>query len=175
MMILIYIVAALLVVVIILAAVAPKTYDVSRSILIDKPKEVVFPYLKMIKNQDHWSPWKQKDPNMEQKYTGTDGEVGFKAYWKGNKEVGEGSQMIKNMVENERIDTYIVFLKPWKSESDGYYTLEDAGPGQTKVVWGFKGKNKFPATLFMLFYNMDKAVGKDFEDGLQNLKTILEA
>lgn len=175
MMILIYTAAIILVIIIILAAAAPKTYQVSRSIVIDKPKEIVYPYLKMIKNQDHWSPWKQKDPNMEQKYTGTDGEVGFKAYWKGNKEVGEGSQMIKAMVENERIDTYMVFLKPWKSESDGYYILEDAGPGQTKVVWGFKGKNKFPATLFMLFYTMDKVVGKDFEEGLQSLKTILEA
>lgn len=175
MMILIYIVAILLVVVIILAAIAPKSYEVSRSILIDKPKEIVFAYLKMIKNQDHWSPWKQKDPNMEQKYTGTDGEVGFKAYWKGNKEVGEGSQTIKALVENKRIDTHMIFLKPWKSESDGYYTLEDAGPGQTKVVWGFKGKNKFPATLFMLIYNMDKVVGKDFEEGLQSLKKIVEA
>lgn len=175
MMILIYVVAAILVIIIILAAVAPKTYQVSRSILIDKPKEMVFPYLKMVKNQDHWSPWKQKDPEMKQTYTGTDGEVGFKASWKGNKEVGEGSQTITALVENERIDNHLIFLKPWKSESDGYYTVEDAGAGRTKVVWGFNGKNKFPATLFMLFFDMDSVVGKDFEEGLQNLKVILES
>ncbi|MFT5890543.1 MAG: hypothetical protein ACI9Y7_000635 [Dokdonia sp.] len=175
MMILIYIVAAILVLVIILAAIGPKTYNVSRSILIDKPKEIVFPYVKMVKNQDHWSPWKQKDPNMKQTYTGADGEVGFKARWEGNKDVGVGSQTITAIIENERIDNHLVFLKPWKSESDGYYTVEDVNPGQTKVVWGFKGNNKFPATIFMLFFNMDKAVGKDFEEGLENLKKILEA
>lgn len=175
MMILIYIVATILVIIIILAAIAPKTYQVSRSIVIDKPKEIVFPYVKMVKNQDHWSPWKRKDPDMKQTYTGTDGEVGFKASWKGNKDVGEGSQTITAVVENERIDNHLIFLKPWKSESDGYYTVEDAGAGQTKVVWGFKGQNKFPATIFMLFINMDKVVGKDFEEGLQNLKIILEA
>ena len=175
MMTLIYIVAAIIILIILLAAIGPKTYNVSRSIVIDKPKEIVFPYLKMVKNQDHWSPWKKKDPDMKQTFTGTDGEVGFKASWVGNKEVGEGSQTITAIVENERIENHLVFLKPWKSESDGYYTVEDAGPGQTKVVWGFKGQNKFPATIFMLFFNMDKAVGKDFEEGLDNLKKELEA
>ena len=61
MMTLIYIVAAIIVLIILLAAIAPKSYNVSRSIVIDKPKEIVFPYLKMVKNQDHWSPWKKKD------------------------------------------------------------------------------------------------------------------
>jgi len=175
MMTLIYVVAAIIVLIIILAAIAPKTYNVSRSIVIDKPKEIVFPYLKMVKNQDHWSPWKKKDPTMKQTFTGTDGEVGFKSSWIGNKEVGEGSQTIIAIVENERIDNHLVFLKPWKSESDGYYTVAEEGPGQTKVVWGFTGQNKFPTTIFMLFFNMDKAVGKDFEEGLQNLKKILES
>ena len=69
----------------------------------------------------------------------------------------------------------MVFLKPWASESDGYYLLEDAGAGQTKVTWGFKGSNKFPTSILMMFYNMDKAVGKDFEEGLTSLKQILEA
>ncbi len=46
--------------------------------------------------------------------------------------------------------------------------------GKTKVTWGFKGENKFTMSLLMLFMNMDKAVGKDFEEGLQSLKSILE-
>jgi len=175
MMILIYIVASIIVLIILLVVISPKTYNVSRSIIIDKPKEIVFPYLRMIKKQDHWSPWKKKDPNMKQTFTGTDGEVGFKASWVGNKEVGEGSQTITAIVENQQIDTHLVFLKPWQSESNGYYTVTDASPGQTKVVWGFKGKNKFPVTIFMLFFNMDKAVGKDFEEGLKNLKKELES
>ena len=32
------------------------------SIIIDKPISEVFDYLKYLKNQDHWSPWKNKDP-----------------------------------------------------------------------------------------------------------------
>jgi hypothetical protein len=43
------------------------------------------------------------------------------------------------------------------------------------VTWGFSGKNKFPVSIMMLFMNMDKTVGKDFEEGLSSLKAQLEA
>lgn len=175
MMMTIYIVAGILVAIILLAALGPKTFDVSRSITIQKPVNEVFNYVRSVKNQDHWSPWNLKDPSMTQEYFGEDGTVGFKACWKGNKEVGEGSQTITNIEENDRIDNRLVFLKPFKSESDGYYIFEGQGAQATKVTWGFRGQNKFPATMFMLFINMDKVVGKDFDEGLQNLKKILEA
>ncbi len=174
MILFIYIVAAILVLIIILAVIAPKSYNVHRSILIDKPKEMVFAHVNMIRNHKIWSPWNLKDPNMTLTYEGTDGEVGFISRWDGNKEVGAGYQTIVNVVPNERMDNHLVFLRPFKSESEGYYLFEDAAPGQTKITWGFKGTNKFPATIFMLMYNMDKVVGKEFLEGLTNLKTHLE-
>lgn len=174
MMLFIYIVAALLILIIILAAVAPKTYNVHRSIVIDKPKEIAFDYIRYLKNYEAWSPWHKKDPNMKITYTGQDGVVGAKSSWEGNKEVGSGNQTITALEENKRIDSKLVFLKPWQSESEGYYLFEDGAPGQTKITWGFKGNNKFPATIFMLLYSMDKVVGKDFEDGLNSLKQLLE-
>jgi hypothetical protein len=42
------------------------------------------------------------------------------------------------------------------------------------MVWGVKGSHKFPASVVMLFYGMERALGKDFEAGLYNLKTHLE-
>jgi hypothetical protein len=45
---------------------------------------------------------------------------------------------------------------------------------KTLVTWGFSGRNPIPFNVFMLFYNMDKTVGKDFEEGLSELKKILE-
>ena len=111
---------------------------------------------------------------MEKKFTGTDGEVGSVSYWNGNKEVGEGEQEITKIVPGERIESELRFLKPFKSTSDAYMTTEEEGPNATKVTWGFSGKNKFPTSIFMLFMNMDKAVGRDFEDGLGSLKGILE-
>ena len=174
MMMLIYILAAIIVFIILLAAIAPKNYNVHRSITIDKPKEIVFEYMRYLKNYESWSPWHKKDPNISITYTGTDGEVGIKSAWDGNKEVGSGHQTISLIKANEIIESELVFLKPWKSQSIGYYIFEDGITGQTKLTWGFKGKNKFPATVFMLLYNMDKVVGKDFEEGLASLKKLLE-
>lgn len=171
---LLYILVALIALVFLLALIAPKTYDVSRSISISRPKSEVFDYLKSLKSMDEWSPWAKKDPNMEKKFSGTDGEVGCVSSWKGNKDVGEGEQEITRIVDGERIEAELRFLKPWKSTSDCYTSVEDSGSGNTKVTWGFSGKNKFPMSIMSLFMSMDKMVGKDFEEGLTTLKTVLE-
>ena len=148
----------IIVILIILSIMAPKYYEVSRSITIDKQLPVVFEYLKYIKNQDHWSPWKRKDLNMRQEFFGTDGEIGFIAKWKGNSDVGIGEQEITRIINNDRIESKLRFFKPWKSESIAFLDVKDVGKMQTKVSWGFAGNNKFPSDIFMLFYNMDKAV-----------------
>lgn len=169
----------LIIVIILIALVAglhtyaPKSYNVSRSISINKPLSEVFTYLKSLKNQDNWSPWAEKDPNMVKTFTGTDGEVGCVSAWVGNKDVGEGEQELTGIVENELIESQLRFLKPFKSTSDAYLRVEKEGEG-TKVIWGFKGTNAFPVTIMMVFMNMDKAIGKDFEYGLNKLKSILE-
>jgi hypothetical protein len=171
---LLYVLLGILGLILILALIAPKSYDVNRSIIIDRPVHETFRYLKMIKNQDHWSPWKKKDPNLKQSFSGTDGEVGFVAHWEGNKDVGVGEQEIKHIIENTIIESELRFYKPWKSQSDAYLKVDSVDNGKTEVTWGFSGKNKFPASIFMLFFNMDKTVGKDFEEGLDSLKSIFE-
>ncbi|HKK11266.1 MAG TPA: SRPBCC family protein [Flavobacteriaceae bacterium] len=174
MMIFLYIVLAVLVVFLILGLIAPKRYEISRSIIVDQPISKVFDYLKYIKNQDDWSPWKKKDPNMKQSFEGTDGEVGFISKWEGNKVVGTGEQEITHIVENESIETELRFFKPWKSQSEAYLRVERVSDKETEIIWGFSGRNVFPFSVFMLFMNMDKVVGKDFEEGLNNLKQQLE-
>lgn len=170
----IYILIGIILILILLGLIAPKNYEVSRSIVIDKDLKEVFQYLKLVKNQDHWSPWKKKDPNMVQSFIGTDGEVGFVSKWKGNKQVGEGEQEIINIIENESIDTQLRFFKPWKSESIGHINVNPVEDQHTLVTWGFSGKNKFPFSIFMLFMSMEKMVGEDFEEGLASLKEVLE-
>ena len=176
MMTFIYILAAIIVVIILLWAFAPSKYNIHRSIDIDRPKEEVYQYLKYIKNQDHWSPWQKRDPDMKRIFTGEDGTIGFISRWESDhKQVGSGEQEIVSLKENKRIKSALRFYKPWKSESNGYFDLFGRENGGTKVTWGFYGTNKPPMNIFMLFFNMDKAVGKDFEEGLSELKKVLES
>lgn len=169
-----YIIVGLLALVFLLHLIGPKSYDVFRTVEIAKPKNEVFNYLKSLKNMDDWSPWAKKDPNMEKKFTGADGEVGCVSYWNGNKQVGEGEQEITKIVDGKRIESELRFLKPWKSTSDCYIDVEESGNGNTKVKWGFSGKNKFPMTIMSLFKGMDSMVGPDFEEGMASLKTVME-
>lgn len=170
-----YIILGLVILIVFLATIAPKSYDVNRSITIDQPVAKVFNYLKYLKNQDEWSPWQKRDPNMKKEFVGADGEVGAISKWDGNKEVGMGEQELKRIVENEVIESELRFLKPWKSQSDAYLKVNETDTGQTRVIWGFSGHNKFPMSIMMLFMNMDKAVGKDFEEGLESLKELMES
>ena len=174
MMTFLYIVLGIIALIVILTLIAPKNYHVKRSVTINKPIDEVFEYLKSVKNQNDWSPWKKKDPNMKQEYVGTDGEVGFISKWEGNKDVGTGEQEITKIVHNEVIESQLRFYKPWRSQSDAYVKTEADG-GSTIVTWGFSGVNKPPSNIFFLFFNMDKTVGKDFEEGLESLKSILES
>lgn len=170
---LLIVVLSLVAIIVLLGIIAPSNYDISREITVEKPVPEVFNYLRSLKKQDSWSPWAEKDPNMEKSFTGSDGEVGCISSWKGNKEVGKGEHELKKIVENEIIESELRFLKPFKSTSNAYLKVAEEGNG-TKVTWGFSGKNIFPFSIMMLFMNMDKQVGKDFEYGLKRLKSILE-
>jgi hypothetical protein len=113
---------------------------------------------------------------MKQEFRGTDGEVGFVAYWKGETaDTGEGEQEIKKIVPNERVDTELRFREPFESKADAYLITEDAGPNQTKVKWGFTGSMPRPLNIMLLFMDMNDAVGKDYQEGLSSLKSILES
>lgn len=176
MIVFLYVIATIVGIIIVLAAIAPKSYEVNRKILINRSVSDVFEYIRFVKNQDQWGPWNSRDPEMKQTQTGIDGTVGFINKWESDhKQVGHGEQEIIRIDEGSSMETELRFLKPWKSVSQGYIRTSDVGPGKTEVTWGFHGNNKIPMNIMMLFFNMDKAVGKDFEEGLANLKKVLES
>jgi uncharacterized protein YndB with AHSA1/START domain len=165
----------LVAIVLILGLVAPKDFSVEREVTIAQPKAVVFSYLKSLKNGAEWNPWAKKDPGIVHEYRGTDGTVGSVVAWSGNQEVGVGEQEIKNIVEGDRIDFELRFKKPWEGTNTAYLTTESAGDNQTKVRWGMAGKTSFPFNVVCLLMNLGKRVEKDFDEGLNNLKRILES
>lgn len=172
-MIVLYIIAGLILLFLILGMIAPSEFAVSRDIVVNKPQKVVWDSLISLKEQQAWSVWGIRDPNMRTEFKGTDGEVGAVHLWFGNKQVGEGEQELTKLEPMSRIESELRFLKPWKATNKGYFDLKEKGNG-THVTWGFSGKTKFPMSVMMLFMNMDKAIGKDFEEGLRNFKAYIE-
>ncbi len=159
----------------IVAIFLKKDYAVEREIVINKPKVVVFDYVKMIKNQDNYSVWNRKDLAAPRKYTGTDGTVGFISAWDSqNKEVGTGEQEIKKIDDGNRIDFELRFKKPFTATDYGYFITEAIDSTQTKVRWGFNGKMDYPMNLMLPLVNMEKVLGGDMSTGLTALKEVLE-
>ncbi len=170
-------VVVFVVVAVVIAAmmIAPTEFAVEREITINKPRAEVFDYVRHIKNQNEWGPWFKREPTMHQEFRGTDGEVGFVSSWKGEAESGVGEQEIVRVVEGERIDTELRFSQPFESRSESYIVTSALGDSQTKVTWGMKGTMPRPFNVFGLVMDIEAAIGKDYEEGLGSLKSILEA
>src|SRR5690606_14700649 len=106
------IVIALLIIIaipLIIALFVPKDFHNEGEIVVNKPKQVVFDYIKNVKNQDNFGVWQLSDPDMETTSEGTDGTVGFKYSWD-SKKLGKGAQVITNIVEGERMESEMFFL-----------------------------------------------------------------
>ena len=166
---------AIVAIALITALFVSKELKSEREIVINKPKQQVFDYIKLIKNQDNYSKWNRMDPGMKKTYTGNDGSVGFSYAWDSEKDsVGKGSQTITAIKEGERVDCDLHFLKPFDSKAKTYLTTTAINDSTTKVTWGFDSEMPYPFNLMKLFKNMEKMVGDDFGTGLSNLKTVLE-
>ena len=152
-----------------------KDYAVEREVVINKPVDNVFGYVKYLKNQDSYSRWAQMDPAMKKDFRGTDGQPGAVSSWNSQMDdVGQGEQEIKAIEDNKRIDYEIRFIRPMESTEQAYISTDAVSQNQTRVKWGFKGSMPYPFNFMGAFMNFDEMIGKDLETGLVNLKTLLE-
>ncbi len=163
---------AIVIILLVVAYFTPRNFSLSKSITINAPREKVYEYIRLLKNQEKYSVWVMADTNIAMKYTGTDGTVGATSSWTSEmKNVGVGAQTITALVPNEKVTVEIRFEKPMKATNYADTTLETVG-GQTKVTNTFYGTNKFPMNITNLF--LDKIIGGDIETNLANLKKNLE-
>lgn len=168
-------IAGLVALLLIIGLFLKKEYHVVREVVVNKPKQSVFEFIKLLKNQNKYSVWATMDANMKTEFTGTDGTPGFISAWDSQeKNVGKGAQEILNVVQGEKVDYEIRFIKPFESTSTASMSTFAVGDNQTKVSWAFTGKMKYPMNLMLLFMNMEKMIGNDLQKGLENLKGILE-
>jgi hypothetical protein len=161
--------------VMIAAIFVKRGYSVEREIVINKPKQQVFDYVKFLKNQDNYSKWAMMDPKMKKEYTGTDGTVGFISSWDSeDDQLGRGEQEIKKITEGERIDFQLRFFEPMSSTSPAYMTTDSVSATQTKVKWGMSGTMAYPTNVVLMFMDISEILGRDLTTGLTTLKGVLE-
>lgn len=158
---------AIVALLLIIALFVPKDFNAGSEIVINRPKSEVFEYVKYVKNQDNYGKWQLMDPDMKKTYEGEDGTVGFVYKWD-SEVLDKGSQKITKIIAGKRVETELNF--GFGELAKSYLTTEDSGDSKTKVRWGISGKTPYPFNLMHLFFDMNK----DFEEGLDNLKNVLE-
>ncbi|HRI60960.1 MAG TPA: SRPBCC family protein [Saprospiraceae bacterium] len=153
-----------------LAFFARKDYHIERTEEINAPHEVVFEQVRLFKNFKNWSPWHVYDPNMKTEISGTDGEPGARYSWTGNDKAGKGYLLMKS-VSPARIAIDV----DWGTgASPAFFSLEDIAGKKTKVSWAMDMHVDFPWNAFAMLTDVNAFVGKDFENGLVNLKRVCE-
>lgn len=165
-------IVSLIVLLLIIALFIPNDYTVSVSTTINKPKQVVFDYAKLVKNQENYSIWVMKDPNVKMDYQGVDGTVGFKASWDSKDDnVGAGSQQI-TAVSEDRINVDLHFERPMKGEAKASTILKSISENQTEITAEFYGHSSYPMNL--MNFMGEKYITEAENQNLANLKKILE-
>lgn len=171
----VFVVLIIIVIFLVVAAIMPRNYEVEREIVIQKPQTEVFDYVVLLRNQDNFSVWAGMDPLMKKTFRGVDGTVGFVSAWESkDPNVGKGEQEITQIEPLKRIDYEMRFIEPFETKDQAFMIFDAVNDSSTKVVWGFSGTFPYPMNVMMPFMNMEEMLGKDFSQGLENLKSILE-
>lgn len=173
--IILIIIASLVAIVLVTPLFIDGSYAVEKEVVINQPNDIVFDYVKHLKNQDEFSVWAQMDPDMNKTFTGTDGTIGFISAWDSeDKDVGRGEQEILKIVEGERIDFELRFYEPFETTDNAYITTEVVNDSVTLTKWGFTGKMNYPMNIMLLFMDMEGMLGPQLQEGLDNMKNILD-
>lgn len=164
--------AAAVVAVLVIAATGPDTFSVRRSITIKARPETIAAQIIDLHRWRAWSPYEQYDPAMKRTYRGPASGRGAVYEWKGNSNIGAGRMEIMEVMPS-RISIKLDFFEPMEGHNTADFTFEPEGAA-TRVTWEMHGPNRFIGKIIHLFINMDAMIGRDFEKGLRNLKSLAE-
>jgi hypothetical protein len=166
------VVAGIIVLLLLIALFMKKEHYVQREVIINAPRQKVFDYVKLLKNQDEFNKHAMAGSDRNREFKGTDGTVGYIYSWSGDKNAGVGEKEIKNIIEGKRMEAEIRFVKPMRATATIIMDTESLADNQTKVSWSNAGILKYPFNIFIP--TMQKHVAKDMDSSLLTLKNILE-
>ena len=164
----------LLVIIVLLVGVAyllPSSYKVERSTLIKADKDMIFSMVCDFDNMELWTPWSlDMDTTVVFEYIGSC-EVGAVHKWDGE-EMGKGEMMITELIPGEKI--------VWELGFEGYsqkmlagMTFEPEGD-EWLVTWTASGDLGYNPIYRYYGLMIDSDLGLDYENGLENVKTLCE-
>ncbi|HHF0560010.1 TPA: SRPBCC family protein [Vibrio antiquarius] len=145
------------------------SYQVCRSIEINKNQSEIIGYLKDFNNWPDWSPWIILEPSCELTFSDNQGHVGAGYQWNGQR-IGTGAIVLESTQEH-RLDMELHFFRPIKSH--GKVTLI-VTPSQDGCLVEWQMQSRVPWYLFFLKSMFKSMIEMDYQRGLRMLKSKLE-
>ena len=155
------------------ATTKPDTFHVERSRDIKAPPDRVFAMINDLRGWGAWSPYEKRDPAMQRSFSGAASGKGAIYEWDGNNNVGKGRMEIADTTPPSKVVIKLDFIKPFEGQNTAVFTMVPQGD-TTRVTWAMDGRAPFMSKVMQVFINFDNMIGKDFDEGLNNLKTVAE-
>lgn len=148
--------------------------QVTRSITIDRPAKMVFKTVNSMHHFNKWSPWVKADPDATYQFAGPEYGVGSEMTWQGDQSIGTGKQTIIESIPHERIKAELYFYEYGDDPSWVNILITDKGES-SEVTWVFD--TDFKGNIMGRYSGMmmDRMLGPTYEEGLANLKTLVES
>ena len=149
--------------------VLPSNYSVSRSILINGDKGLIHEYVGNLDKWPEWTPWEKADTSIIITPGDASSGMGASQSWTGNSSSGS---LVFTETNEDGIKYDITFDNNDKAKAEIRY--RELG-GMTEVTWTMKGS--MDNTLILGPYiamSMDILTGRMFQQGLEDLKKVIE-
>ena len=149
----------------------PRTFTISRSVVIKATPEKIHRYTGNLENWPQWTPWFKADPAVKVAYGSMTTGVGATQEWDGDS--GDG------ILEFTRSDPtwgveYDMVLDGGSFPSVCRIRYHDTGDGNTEVTWEMTGDNGYNILGRFMGLMMGPMVGPMYEEGLARLKLVTE-
>lgn len=150
---------------------APSAYRVERSISVARSRAEVWRAVADLGRWRSWNRWQSQDPNIKLTHGPQLIGVGAWQRWQSSR-LGSGRLEFTAVDSSAGSLSYTMAFEG-RAPSTGTILLTQQGAG-TRVTWWSSGELDSPVSrVFGLM--MDELVGPDFEEGLLNLKRLVEA
>lgn len=167
-----FLIAGSVLAVVMLAMRQSDVFKYTRSLDIDATPDRVFPLVNSMRQFNTWNPWAREEPNAQNEFSTEDEAIGSYLSWSGNR-IGKGRMTKTSFAPNQFIQMRLDFEKPMKATNIAEFTFTPIG-NKTRVTWSMEGKGNFVSKFFGLLMNCDKMIGTSFEQGLLNLREMIE-
>ncbi|OED43553.1 hypothetical protein AB833_03560 [Chromatiales bacterium (ex Bugula neritina AB1)] len=163
----------LVVVLAIIGMLLPREVSVARSIDISASADKIFPHFNNLEKTIAWSPWLHHDPHTKNTFNDIPEGVGAVMEWHSDhQKVGSGRMEITDSIPDESIAVALDFGD--MGSATAAWNLEPAGD-ETTATWSMTTDMGADPVGRLFGVMMKKWIAADYDQGLKNLKELVES